>query len=65
MIISILLIVAILLQSKSAGMGAMGGPDESSEYSTKRGAEKILHTATVILAVAFAAIGMVFPFFQG
>ena len=60
--VSILLAVTILMQSKSAGMGAMGGQDEASEYSTKRGAEKILHNTTVVLAVIFAAIGVIFPF---
>lgn len=63
MVISILLAIAILLQAKSSGMGSMGGQDESSEYSTKRGAEKILHTSTVVLAVLFALIAIIFPFF--
>lgn len=51
-IISILLILAILLQNRGAGLGAAFG-GEGNIYRTKRGAEKILYIATIILAIAF------------
>ncbi|MCX6739965.1 MAG: preprotein translocase subunit SecG [Candidatus Parcubacteria bacterium] len=51
-IISILLILAILLQNRGAGLGsAFGG--EGNIYRTKRGAEKFLYFATIILVIAF------------
>jgi protein translocase SecG subunit len=65
-ILSVLLGLAILLQSKGDGFGSMGGAttDEASEvYSTKRGAEKVLERATIILAVLFSLNAVLFPFF--
>lgn len=51
-IISILLIVAILLQNRGAGLGsAFGG--SGGVYLTKRGLEKKLFIATIVLAVLF------------
>lgn len=62
-IVSVLLAISILMQSKSGGMGSMGGADdsESEQYSTKRGAEKVIHTATVVLAIIFAGIAAIYP----
>ncbi|MBP9802524.1 preprotein translocase subunit SecG [Patescibacteria group bacterium] len=51
-IIAILLIILILLQQKGAGLGAAFGSD-STIYRTKRGAEKIIFTATIVLSVLF------------
>lgn len=52
LIISILLIAAILLQQRGAGGSAiMGGGGVS--YYTKRGFEKILFIATIILSALF------------
>lgn len=54
-IVSILLIVAILLQNRGAGLGsAFGG--SGGVYLTKRGLEKKLFLATIILAVIFFAL---------
>ncbi len=51
-ILSGLLIVAILLQQKGAGLGmAFGG--SSNIYTTKRGFDKVLYTATIVLAILF------------
>ena len=49
---AILLVAAILLQSRGTGLGtAFGG--EGNIYRTKRGLEKSLFKATVALAVVF------------
>ncbi len=48
-----LMTVAILLQAKGAGLGAVFG-GEGNVYRTKRGAEKVLFITTIILAVIFA-----------
>lgn len=51
-VISVLLMGAILLQAKGAGLGqAWGGGGEF--YRSKRGLEKILFRVTVVLVVLF------------
>ena len=58
-IISILLMLSILLQNRGDGMGsAFGGGGGGGAYRTKRGAEKILFRATIILATIFIALGL-------
>ncbi len=58
--ISVLLIAAVLLQQTSAGMGgAMGGDNFSAAFHTRRGAEKVLFYATIVLAVLFAVSSFV------
>lgn len=54
-IISILLTTTILLQQKGSGLSSTfgGGGGEGNIYRTKRGVEKILFTATILLAIAF------------
>ena len=58
-LISALLVIAVLLQQKGAGLGSAFGGDSGNIYSTRRGAEKILFYATTILAVLFIAIAVV------
>lgn len=54
--LSVLLITAILLQRSEAGLGgAFGGGDASgTNFYTKRGAEKVLFNATIVIAILFA-----------
>ena len=55
--ISILLITLILSQAKGAGLGsAWGGGSEF--YTTRRGMEKIIFTATIILAALFLLLSI-------
>ena len=53
-IISIVLMVFILLQSKGSALGSAFGGD-SNVYQSKRGVEGFLHWGTVVLAVLFLA----------
>ena len=54
-VVSILLIIAILLQNRGAGLGsAFGG--SGGVYLTKRGLEKKLFIVTIILAVLFFSL---------
>ena len=55
-ILSILLILGVLIQQSGAGAGgAFGGGDGfSSGHHTKRGAEKTIFVATIIIAILFA-----------
>lgn len=51
--ISVLAVIAILLQQRGGGLGAAFGGSETS-YHTKRGFEKILFRSTIVLATLFA-----------
>jgi len=57
LVLSILLILAILLQQKGGGLGGIFG-GSSNVYSTKRGLDKILHYATISLATIFFAVSL-------
>ena len=60
--LSLLLIMAILLQQRGTGLSSTFGGG-SLEYSTKRGAEKIIFWATIVLAILFLAISIARVFF--
>lgn len=60
-VISIALVGAILLQQRGSGLSSVFGA-ESSFYHTRRGAEKIIFWATVVLAFIFMLINLA-PFF--
>lgn len=51
-ILSVLLIVAILLQQRGGGLSSVFGGD-GGVYRTRRGLEKIIFIATIVLAVLF------------
>lgn len=56
-ILATVLIVAILLQQKGTGLsGVFGG--SSNIYSTKRGVDKMLHYATVVVALLFFGLSV-------
>ncbi len=53
--LSFLLVAAILLQQTGSGLGGAFGSDNfSAGFHTRRGSEKILFNATIVLAVLFA-----------
>lgn len=53
--LSVLLMVAILLQRTGASLGGAFGADNfSSGFHTRRGLEKTLFRATIVLAILFA-----------
>ena len=53
--LSLLLIIAILLQQTGSGLGgALGGSDSGGVHYTRRGFEKLLFQATFVIAVLFA-----------
>ena len=54
-IISVLLIISILLQNRGAGLSETfgGGAGGGNVYQTKRGFDKFLFGATVVLALLF------------
>lgn len=54
MILAVILTVLVLMQNKGAGLSGVFGGD-SAVFSEKRGAEKVLHITTIIVAVGFLA----------
>jgi preprotein translocase subunit SecG len=57
-VISILMIITILMQNRGSGLGsAFGG--EGNVYMNRRGAEKTIFTATIVLVVLFLVLGVV------
>jgi protein translocase SecG subunit len=57
LVISVLLVLSILLQSRGAGLsGTFGG--DSAVYTTRRGPEKMLYWITLILTLAFVGLAI-------
>lgn len=55
--VSVILIILIAVQQRGAALGAgFGGGGEV--YSTKRGAQKKIHYATIALATIFLVLGV-------
>ena len=56
-IVSAILIVVVLLQVKGSGFGAaLGGMSGGGTYRTKRGLERTLFQATILLVFIFIGI---------
>lgn len=56
-IIAVLLMISILLQHRGTSLGgAFGG--EGNVYRSRRGAEKFLYWATIVLAVIFVGLAV-------
>jgi preprotein translocase subunit SecG len=55
-IISFTLIGLVILQGRNAGLQ---NRDSSSIYRTKRGLEKTLHQATIVVAVVFLVLALI------
>ncbi len=55
-VLSVLIIVCVILQRTGASLGGAFGADNfSSGFHTRRGLEKTLFNATIVLGVLFAA----------
>ena len=55
--VSVLLIAAILLQSRGSGLSSTFG-GEGNVYRTKRGVEKVLFRSTIVFAVLFFGLAL-------
>ncbi|MBI2109261.1 MAG: preprotein translocase subunit SecG [Parcubacteria group bacterium] len=53
-ILAILLVGAVLLQQSSAGIGGAFGGSDGGGFYTRRGFEKFLFQATIVIAILFA-----------
>ena len=52
-IISVLLIVSVIMQSKGAGLGGLTGADTGSVFTARRGVERTLFRLTIVLSAMF------------
>lgn len=58
--LSVLLIIAILMQRTGASLGGAFGADNfSSGFHTRRGIERTLFNATIVLGILFAVSALV------
>ncbi len=64
-IISVALIILILMQTKSGGLGSLFGGSDSSIYRTRRGVEKTLFNLTIVVAVLFFVVALINVVFVG
>lgn len=58
-IVSIVLVLVVLLQTKGSSFSGAFGGDTSSIYRTRRGIEKTLFQFTIVVGVVFALIALV------
>jgi protein translocase SecG subunit len=58
-VLSVMLVAAILLQQTGASLGgAFGGDNFSAGYHTRRGTEKYLFYATIVIGILFAGTAL-------
>jgi len=55
-IISVLLILSVIIQSKGAGLGGLTGADAGSVFTARRGIERTLFWVTIALSAVFFAL---------
>ncbi|MBI4975780.1 preprotein translocase subunit SecG [Candidatus Peregrinibacteria bacterium] len=60
-VVSILLCIAILSQQRGSGLSSTFG-GSGGFYSSKRGAEKLLFNATIVLSILFVVNSIAFLF---
>ncbi|MGI8477929.1 MAG: preprotein translocase subunit SecG [Thermomicrobiales bacterium] len=58
-IVSVILILVILLQTKGSSFSGAFGGDTSSIYRTRRGLEKTLFQFTIGIGVAFVVLALI------
>ena len=65
-ILAVILIALVLMQTSEAGVGgSFGGADNwNSGFHTRRGFEKFLFNATIVVGILFAAASLVALFIK-
>jgi preprotein translocase subunit SecG len=60
-VISIALIAVILLQSRGAGLGGLGGGQSSAGtgFHVRRGVERLMFNVTIVLSILFFILALV------
>lgn len=57
-VVSVLLIASILIQERSSGLSGIFGGGGDASYQTRRGIEKGIFGATIVLAILFATLAL-------
>ncbi|MBI5079488.1 preprotein translocase subunit SecG [Candidatus Wolfebacteria bacterium] len=57
-VISVILIILILLQERSSGLSGVFGGQEGEFYSTRRGLERLIFAATIVLIIIFLGLSL-------
>jgi protein translocase SecG subunit len=64
-VVSVIVVGLILLQDRTSGTGGVfGGGEAGGVYQRRRGLEKGLFVATIILAIAFTVLSALVLIFQ-
>lgn len=58
-IISVLLIVSVIMQSKGAGLGGLTGAESGTVFTARRGVERTLFRLTIVLSAVFFVLVLV------
>ncbi len=58
-IVSILLVILILLQERSAGLSGIFGGETGGVYQTRRGLERVIFYGTIVLAAVFVILAVI------
>lgn len=58
LLIAVGIVVSVLLQSRSAGLGNIFGGGGGGTFKSRRGTEALLFNATMVLGVAFAVVAI-------
>ena len=64
-IISVLLIISVIMQSKGAGLGGLTGADTGSVFTARRGVERTLFRLTIFLSAVFFLLVMILVYLAG
>jgi preprotein translocase subunit SecG len=64
-IISVLLIISVIMQSKGAGLGGLTGGDSGSVYTARRGVERTLFRLTIALSVLYFVLVLTLVYISG
>jgi preprotein translocase subunit SecG len=57
-VIAIALAALVLLQAKDAGLSSMFGGSDMGVYKTRRGVEKTMFNATIVLGIVFLVLAL-------
>ena len=64
-IISVLLIISVIMQSKGAGLGGLTGADTGSVFTARRGVERTLFKLTIVLSALFFLLVLILVYIAG
>lgn len=64
-VLSIVLVVSILMQSRGSGLGTVFGGSSGGAYRSKRGVEKLLQNITIVTGILFGLNALAIFYLNG